>query len=67
MCFENQTLKDIKEVHSHPMALLQCKEFFNDYSNISLVEATDTAKVAQLISKKKKTILRLFYPKFFQI
>ena len=53
MCFENQTLKDIKEVHSHPMALLQCKEFFNDYSNISLVEATDTAKVAQLISKKK--------------
>ena len=29
--FENQTLEDIKEVHSHPMALLQCKEFFNDY------------------------------------
>ena len=53
MCFENQTLKDIKEVHSHPMALLQCKEYFNDYSHISLVEATDTAKVAQLISKKK--------------
>ena len=53
MCFENQTLKDIKEVHSHPMALLQCKEFFNDYDHISLVEATDTAKVAQLISEKK--------------
>ena len=53
MCFENQTLKDIKEVHSHPMALLQCKDFFIDYSHISLVEATDTAKVAQLISKKK--------------
>ena len=53
MCFENQTLKDIKEVHSHPMALLQCKKFFNDFNHISLVEATDTAKVAQLISKKK--------------
>ena len=53
MCFENQTLKDINEVHSHPMALLQCKEFFNDYDHISLVEATDTAKVAQLISEKK--------------
>jgi len=53
MCFENQTLKDIKEVHSHPMALLQCKEFFNNYDHISLVEATDTAKVAQLISEKK--------------
>ena len=53
MCYENQTLEDIKEVHSHPMALLQCKEFFNDYDSISLVEATDTAKVAQLISKEK--------------
>lgn len=53
MCFKKQTLKDIKEVHSHPMALLQCKKFFNDYSHISLVEATDTAKVAQLISKNK--------------
>ena len=53
MCYENQTLEDIKEVHSHPMALLQCKEFFNDYDRISLVEATDTAKVAQLISKEK--------------
>ena len=53
MCYENQTLEDIKEVHSHPMALLQCKEFFNDYDSINLVEATDTAKVAQLISKEK--------------
>ena len=53
MCLENQTLKDIKEVHSHPMALLQCKKFFNDFNHISLVEATDTAKVAKLISKKK--------------
>tara|TARA_X000000950_G_scaffold4870_2_gene5046 strand:+ start:1953 stop:2783 length:831 start_codon:yes stop_codon:yes gene_type:complete len=53
MCYENQTLEDIKEVHSHPMALLQCKEFFNDYDRISLVEATDTAKVAQLISIEK--------------
>ena len=53
MCYENQTLEDIKEVHSHPMALLQCKKFFNDYDHISLVEATDTAKVAQQISNEK--------------
>lgn len=53
MCYKNQTLEDIKEVHSHPMALLQCKEFFNDYDHIRLVEATDTAKVAQLILKEK--------------
>ena len=53
MCFQNQTVEDIKEVHSHPMALLQCKEFFNDHNHISLVEASDTAKVAQIISEKK--------------
>ena len=53
MCFQNQTVEDIKEVHSHPMALLQCKEFFNDHKHISLVEASDTAKVAQIISEKK--------------
>ena len=53
MCLESQKLEDIKEVHSHPMALLQCKQFFNDYRHIRLVEATDTAKVAQQISEKK--------------
>ena len=53
MCYKNQTLEDIREVHSHPMALLQCKEFFNDYDHISLVEASDTAMVAQLISNEK--------------
>ena len=53
MCYKNQTLEDIKEVHSLPMARLQCKEFFNDYDHIRLVEATDTAKVAQLILKEK--------------
>ena len=53
MCLESQKFEDIKEVHSHPMALLQCKQFFNDYGHIRLVEATDTAKVAQQISEKK--------------
>ena len=35
MCFQNQAVEDIKEVHSHPMALLQCKEFFNDHNHFS--------------------------------
>ena len=28
MCFPGQSIKDIEEVHSHPMAILQCKNFF---------------------------------------
>lgn len=49
----NQTIEDIKEVHSHPMALLQCKEFFKSYPKIKLVEAKDTADVAKYISENQ--------------
>ena len=49
----NQTIENIREVHSHPMALLQCKEFFKNYNYIKLVEDTDTASVAKRISEKK--------------
>ena len=45
-----QEISDIKEVHSHPMALLQCKVFFKNYPHIKLVEAKDTADVARKIS-----------------
>ena len=31
MVLQGQTIADIEEVRSHPMALLQCKEFFRDY------------------------------------
>jgi prephenate dehydratase len=52
MALENQTILDIKEVHSHPMALLQCKLFFKAYPHIKLVEAKDTADVAKQISEQ---------------
>ena len=48
-----QTFADLKEVHSHPMALLQCKGFFKDYPHIRLVEAEDTADEARRISEHK--------------
>lgn len=44
-------LKDIKEVSSHPMALLQCKQFFKEYPEIRLVEDVDTAETAKRISE----------------
>ncbi|MPT36078.1 MAG: prephenate dehydratase, partial [Flavobacterium sp.] len=31
MALPGQTIDDIREVHSHPMALLQCKKFFSRY------------------------------------
>lgn len=51
MGLPNQTIDDIKEVYSHPMALLQCMEFFKAYPHIKLVEDKDTAEVAERIHK----------------
>lgn len=53
LALPNQTVKDIKEVYSHPMALLQCKEFFKLHPHIKLVEDKDTAEVAQRIQEKQ--------------
>lgn len=51
LVLKGETLATIKEVHSHPMALLQCKQFFKDYPHIKLVEAKDTADVAKQITE----------------
>jgi prephenate dehydratase len=53
MALPNQTIHDIKEVYSHPMALLQCKAFFKQYPHIKLIEDKDTAEVAQRIQAKQ--------------
>ncbi len=49
MALPGQDIKDIKEVYSHPMALLQCKQFFKKHPHIKLVEDKDTAEVARRI------------------
>ncbi|MFT3747630.1 MAG: prephenate dehydratase [Agriterribacter sp.] len=46
------TLEDIKEVHSHPMALQQCLEFLDKY-NWKLVETEDTALSAKHLHQHK--------------
>ncbi|MDG2396163.1 MAG: prephenate dehydratase [Flavobacteriaceae bacterium] len=53
MAISGQEISDLKEVHSHPMALLQCKDFFHNYNHISLIESDDTAEVARRISSEK--------------
>lgn len=51
MALSGQTIADIKEVHSHPIALLQCGVFFSQYPHIKLVESADTAETAQRIQR----------------
>ena len=63
MALEGQSIEDIKEVWSHPMALLQCKEFFKNYPNIRLVEDVDTAEVAKRIAKENLQGIAAIAPK----
>ena len=53
MALKGQKIEDISEVHSHPMALLQCMEFLKNYSHIKLVEDKDTAETARRIHQQQ--------------
>lgn len=46
-------LDDIKEVHSHPMALLQCIDFLEKYPHWKLIETEDTASSAKYIHQHR--------------
>ncbi len=48
-----QKMEDISEVHSHFMAINQCREFFKQYPWIKLVESSDTALSAKEIQLKR--------------
>lgn len=54
MAIKGQRIEDIKKVFSHPMALLQCKEFFKKHPHIKLIEDADTAEAAKRISDEGK-------------
>nr|WP_309756273.1 prephenate dehydratase [Flavobacterium sp.] len=53
MALKGQKIEEILEVHSHPMALLQCMDFLKKYPNIKLVEDKDTAETARRIQEKQ--------------
>jgi len=53
MALKGQKIEDILEVHSHPMALLQCMEFLKKLQNIKLVEDKDTAETARRIHQNQ--------------
>ncbi len=63
MVLPGQKIEDITEVCSHPMALLQCKEFFKNHKHIKLIEDVDTSAVAKRISEKKLKNIAAIAPK----
>jgi prephenate dehydratase len=53
MALDGQTMEDIKEIRSHPIALAQCMAFLNEHPGITLIESEDTAASARVISSQK--------------
>jgi prephenate dehydratase len=53
MVLNGQKIGEIEEVHSHPMALLQCMDFLKKHPKIKLVEDKDTAETARRIHQKQ--------------
>lgn len=53
MCLPDDDMKDITEVNSHPVALMQCREFLSTHQNVKVVEVADTAGAAATISERQ--------------
>lgn len=53
VCLPNEDWSDITEVHSHPIALMQCREFLNQHPQIKVVETEDTALSAEVIKREE--------------
>lgn len=51
MCLPSDDWEDIHEVHSHPVALMQCRDFLTCHEDFKVVEASDTAGAALEISQ----------------
>ncbi len=50
-----ERLEDIREVHSHPIALMQCEQFLEQLNAAKRVERSDTALSAKEIFDKQQT------------
>lgn len=49
-----QKIKDLKEVHSHPVALMQCQNYLSKHKNLKMVEDEDTAGSAKWIAENQE-------------
>lgn len=46
-------LEDVTEVHSHPMALMQCEKWLRSHPHLRMVEHSDTAGSAREIAERE--------------
>lgn len=63
MALPGSSLDSIAQVQSHPMALLQCADYFAKHPQMTLIEADDTASVASRIAKHKLSGVAAIAPK----
>ncbi|WP_304155473.1 prephenate dehydratase [Hoylesella buccalis] len=50
-CLPDDDWDTIREVHSHPVALMQCRHFLANHAGLKVVEAEDTAGAAAFIQQ----------------
>lgn len=50
-CLPGQTIDELTEVHSHPVALAQCQKYLSKHPNLKMVEDEDTAGSAKWIAE----------------
>ena len=53
MCLPDDYWADITEVNSHPVALMQCRDFLSRHQGLKVVEVADTAGAAADISREQ--------------
>ncbi len=54
MCLPDEDWKDLTEANSHPVALMQCRDFLSRHPELKVVEVADTAGAARDISAKQQ-------------
>lgn len=52
-CLPEDDWSTVREVHSHPVALMQCNQFLSQHPALKVVEAEDTAGSAEYIMKNQ--------------
>ena len=55
VCLPEDNWETLTEVNSHPVALMQCRDFLSNHPEMKIVEAEDTAGAAEYISKNHLT------------
>jgi prephenate dehydratase len=53
MALPGQSITDIREIRTHPIAIAQCMTYLNQFPGIILIESDDTAGSARQISETK--------------